>query len=861
MTTYATLTPVRLTPGIRVGPYEVVALLGAGGMGEVYRARDTRLGRDVAIKFVAEAVGGDGASLERFEQEAKVAGSLNHPNVVVVFDVGRHEGAPYLVTELLQGETLRQRLAKGPIALDQALDWAAQVARGLAAAHAQGRHPPRREAGEHLHHPRRAREAAGFRHRQAHRGARRGSWSRQLLDSTAGGSEMTVEGQVFGTPSYMSPEQVRGEPVDARTDLFSLGAVLHEMVTGERAFPAGPAVEIRYAILHHEPEALPPIVPPLVAQVVLRCLEKDPALRYQSARDLAFNLELLRSPTGSTPTATTTPDVTTKTSRWRRLRWPLLGTVAALGLLAAAFLIGRDTRPLMPSIDSLTFGLGTVSGARFSPEGRVVYSAAWNGQPPEVFSQSTESYEAQALGLRDMDLLGVSRTGELAVRLRTSGYFKGTLAVVPGAGGAPREVSEDVTEADWGPNGELAAVRVVGAGYRLEYPLGTPLFEAPLPIYSPRVSPQGDRVAFFASNPSDTGFLELVLVDRKGRTQTLSTANIENGLAWAPSGDEVWFDAWGSIWASPLSGGRRRVYQAVSNLRLEDISRDGRVLVNVHQPRREIAFIAAAQKDQRALGLFTLPVLATLSDDGRQVLFTAFPGEATAYLRPTDGSPPLKLGPGWASDLSPDGKWVLATSWDFHHGLSLLPVGAGTPRALPLPGLKVTGARWLHDRKRILFMGETAEDKQVRLYIVPIEGEAPVALPSRIAPNEAFEVSSDDRFVATRGLDAILTLYPLDGGTPVPLPELGRDADAIRWTAEGQLWARVADIPTRGRLVRFDIANRRVLEERTVAPADSTGLNFIGHMKLTLDGRAIAFDYGRTLGNLIILDGLAPPRR
>ena len=844
-----------------MGPYEVVALLGAGGMAEVYRAKDTRLGREVAIKFVSEALGGDGASLERFEREAKVAGSLNHPNIVALHDVGLHDGKSYFVTELLQGETLRARLAKGPAPMATALDWAAQMAKGLAAAHERGI-VHRDVKPENVFVTRDGQvKLLDFGIAKLLEAAQAAAPHPLMAETVSPSGRSMGTGTVLGTPGYMSPEQVRGDAVDARSDFFSLGAVLYEMLSGHRAFPAGPAVESSYAILHHEPEALPPIVPPLVAQVVLRCLEKDPALRYQSARDLAFNLELLRSTTGSTPTATTTPDVTTKTSRWRRLRWPLLGTVAALGLLAAAFLIGRDTRPLMPSIDSLTFGLGTVSGARFSPEGRVVYSAAWNGQPPEVFSQSTESYEAQALGLRDMDLLGVSRTGELAVRLRTSGYFKGTLAVVPGAGGAPREVSEDVTEADWGPNGELAAVRVVGAGYRLEYPLGTPLFEAPLPIYSPRVSPQGDRVAFFASNPSDTGFLELVLVDRKGRTQTLSTANIENGLAWAPSGDEVWFDAWGSIWASPLSGGRRRVYQAVSNLRLEDISRDGRALVNVHQARREIAFIAAAQKDQRALGLFTLPVLATLSDDGRQVLFTAFPGEATAYLRPTDGSPPLKLGPGWASDLSPDGKWVLATSWDFHHGLSLLPVGAGTPRALPLPGLKVTGARWLHDRKRILFMGETAEDKQVRLYIVPIEGEAPVALPSRIAPNEAFEVSSDDRFVATRGLDAILTLYPLDGGTPVPLPELGRDADAIRWTAEGQLWARVADIPTRGRLVRFDIANRRVLEERTVAPADSTGLNFIGHMKLTLDGRAIAFDYGRTLGNLIILDGLAPPRR
>ena len=225
-----------LAPGIRLGPYEVLSILGAGGMGQVYRARDTRLGRDVALKLMADAGVQDGPLLTRFEQEARLAGSLNHPNVVVVFDVGRHEGAPYLVTELLQGETLRQRLEKGPIALDQALDWAAQVARGLAAAHAQGV----------IH--RDVKPENIFITRGGHvklldfgiaklTEAPRGSSPKQLLDSTAGGSEMTVEGQVFGTPSYMSPEQVRGEPVDARTDLFSLGAVLQEMVTGERAFP------------------------------------------------------------------------------------------------------------------------------------------------------------------------------------------------------------------------------------------------------------------------------------------------------------------------------------------------------------------------------------------------------------------------------------------------------------------------------------------------------------------------------------------------------------------------------------------------------------------------------------------------
>src|SRR5271166_5938737 len=266
---------MRLTPGTHVGPYEVVALLRAGGMAEVYRAKDTRLGRDVAIKVVSETLGADGAFLERFEREAKLAASLAHPNIVALHDVGFHDGKPYLVTELLQGETLRERLAKGPIPLGTTLDWAAQMAQGLAAAHEQG-----------IVH-RDLKPENVFITRDGHVKlldfgiaklveAVQGASPHGLMDETAAPSgSSTGTGMVLGTPGYMSPEQVRGDPVDGRTDFFSLGAVLYD-----------------------EPEPLPSTVPPQMAQVVHRCLEKDPARRFHSAQDLAFHLELLRTPTG-----------------------------------------------------------------------------------------------------------------------------------------------------------------------------------------------------------------------------------------------------------------------------------------------------------------------------------------------------------------------------------------------------------------------------------------------------------------------------------------------------------------------------------------------------------------------------------
>jgi eukaryotic-like serine/threonine-protein kinase len=291
---------VRLTPGTRVGPYEVVALLGAGGMAEVYRAKDTRLGRDVAIKVVSEALGADAAFLERFEREARLAASVTHPNVVALHDVGMHDGKPYFVTELLQGETLRERLTKGPIPLATALEWAAQMAQGLAAAHERG-----------IVH-RDLKPENIFITRDGHVKlldfgiaklveAAQGATPHGLMDATVSPSgSSTGTGMVLGTPGYMSPEQVRGDPVDARTDFFSLGAVLYELLSGHRAFPSGSVVESGFAVLHNEPEALPSNVPAQVAQVVQRCLEKDAGRRFQSARDLAFNLELVRTPTGAT---------------------------------------------------------------------------------------------------------------------------------------------------------------------------------------------------------------------------------------------------------------------------------------------------------------------------------------------------------------------------------------------------------------------------------------------------------------------------------------------------------------------------------------------------------------------------------
>jgi tRNA A-37 threonylcarbamoyl transferase component Bud32 len=860
---------MRLTPGTRVGPYEVVALLGAGGMAEVYRARDTRLGRDVAIKVVSEALGSDGAFLERFDREAKLAASLAHPNIVALHDVGFHDGKPYFVTELLQGEPLRERLAKGPIPLTKALEWAAQMARGLAAAHERSivhrDLKPENVFVTRDGHVKLLDFGIAKLVEEVQTAAPDG-----LMDATVSPSgSSTGTGMVLGTPGYMSPEQVRGDAIDARTDFFSLGTVLYEMLSGSRAFPAGSVVESGYAILHNEPEPLPVTVPPQVAQVVNRCLEKDPARRFQSARDLAFNLELVRSPTGIAAATATVSGAPARPSRWRRWIWPLAATLALLGL-TAMYLVERGQRLRIPSVKQLTVRRGTVSAGRFTSDGRVLYSATWGAEPEEIFAQVPGTPDTQTLGVHAR-LLSISVQGDLAVSLQSVWYGigalgrGGTLALVPGAGGAPRGVTEDVVYADWSRTGELAVVRYVAGKRQLEYPLGTVLFETTGYILFPRVSPAGDAVAFW-NWPLEGSVMdrELTLVDRKGAVRHFLHEPYISGLAWTPSGEEVWFTDGRALWSSPLSGGRRLLYQSVSQIGLEDISRDGKVLLNVEDSSTEMEFVPPGEQRERDLTWLSANFLVAISDDGHKVLFTSLEnGGSFSYIRPTDGSSPLKLGPGWALALSPDEKWVLVEADEDQSMLSFLPVGVGVPKKLSA-SLNVAQARWLRDGERLVVTAQRKGDKQWRLFVMRIDGGAPTLLSEEPIGPYFLEVSRDDRLASVVGLDGTLIVYPLDGGHPISIPDLGKFSFPAGWTSEGHLWVSVTlkaspNLPSR--LLRYDIAKRRIVEERTLAPADLTGVELIGRICITPDSRNMAVEYSRSRGYLFLLDGLAAPRR
>ncbi len=392
-----------LSAGTRLGPYEVLSPMGAGGMGEVYRARDPRLGRDVAIKALPSAFSADADRLNRFEQEARAAAASNHPNILAVLDVGQHDGAPYIVSELLDGETLGERLRTGRLPVRKATEYAVQIARGLAAAHEKGIvHRDLKPANIFI--------TADGRVKILDFGLAKLTQVESIVSGMSAQPTTlpsTEPGMVLGTIGYMSPEQVRGLQVDHRSDIFALGAVLFEMLSGVRAFRGDTAADTMSAILNDDPRDLPIAdrhIPPALARIVDRCLEKSPAARFQSASDLGFALESVSSHSDET-TAAAAPRAG---AMGNRLAWALFGValVAAIALGALAT-IGRTgseaptlTSTILPPPDTAITDRGGSVGRRLalSPDGqRLAFTAAGRDRIIWLWVRRLDSLSAQKL--------------------------------------------------------------------------------------------------------------------------------------------------------------------------------------------------------------------------------------------------------------------------------------------------------------------------------------------------------------------------------------------------------------------------------------------------------------------------------
>ncbi len=860
-----------LAAGSKLGPYEIVAPLGAGGMGEVYRARDARLGREVAIKVLPASLSSDPERLRRFELEARAASALNHPNILSIYDIGSHEGAPFLVTELLEGETLRERLRSGLLPVRKAVEVGMQMAQGVAAAHEKGIvHRDLKPANIFLTRDGRA-KVLDFGLAKLTQRADSGLGETQSLERPA--DPQTEAGVVLGTASYMSPEQVRGKPADARSDIFALGTILYEMFSGRRTFEKESSAETMAAILKEDPPELcgeGKKIPPAVERVVRHCLEKNPAERYQSARDLAFNLESLTS------LSTTGAALPAPTARPRKWVIPIAATAVLITVAFAAFFAGKWRQRAMggrqATFVQMSYQPETVFSARFAPDGEtVVFSAAPEGNVPQLFVRRSDYPAPQPIGAPGMALLSVSSRGELAiltgVRHVAHFVFTGTLARMGLGGGAPREVLQNVQGADWNPVGSsFAVIREVNGESRLDYPIGTVLYQTAGYLSDLRFSPRGDRIAFF-EHPlryDDRGAVDVV--DLQGHKRELAQSfGGEEGLAWSGDGSTIYFSGWRAgdsfmvIHAVTLAGELRTVLGAVGDLLVKDVNQQGNLLANEDNDQYRLMALAPGANTERDLSWLDQSVDPFISSDGRNLLFTdendiaAGPNYAL-LLRKTDGSPVVRLGDGVALGLSPDGAWALSMIPGPPMRLELYPTGAGEKRVLERGDIQnYQSARFFPDGVHVLACGNQP-GRLTRCYIQNGAGGAPRPLTPE-GTTGGF-VSPTGKEVLVQDADGRAAIYSVEGGPAQPVPALTPQDTIIRWSPDGRAVLVFQPFEVPGRVEKVDFATGRRTLVREIAPADRTGVLRILGVAVADDEKSYAYAYDRDLSRLGVIEGV-----
>jgi sugar lactone lactonase YvrE len=850
-----------LQPGTKLGNYEIVGPLGAGGMGEVYRARDNSLQREVAVKILPASFSKDADRLRRFTQEAQATAALNHPNILSVYQIGQENGAPYIVSELLEGQSLREVLRGGALPVRKAVEYGAQIARGLAAAHGKGI-VHRDLKPENIFVTRDGRvKILDFGLAKLMQPERENAIEGETV------AVQTEAGMVMGTSGYMSPEQARGETVDQRSDIFSFGAILYEMLSGKKAFGGKSGAETMAAILREDPEAIEAArnISPALERIVQHCLEKEPDGRFQSAGDLAFDLESL---SGSTTAKAASAEAIR--GRKRTGVWIVAG-IAAAAIAGAAIGIGlHNSKPAALKWQRLTYQKGMVENARFAQDGKsVVYSAAWRGNPSEIFTTRPESPESRSLGLQHARLLSVSVRGELAV-LENAAHIaisvsSGTLARMPLEGGTPREVMQNAQFADWTPDGtSQAVVHLVNGRSVLEFPEGHSIFETGGFAASPRVSPSGKQVAFFEypARTGDAGSVQVADVSGKRKTISNNWADL-TGLAWSPDGKEVWFT--GSqdsgvvkLYGLSLDGTVREILHVPSDLRLMDVTRDGRVLIVVEAWHGEVYGKGPDQAQERDLSWFDFSIPQSLSRDGKWLLFgeagEAGGAQQTTYLRGIDGSTPTKLGEGSCDGLSPDNKFAVCGYASQPGPLTLMPTGSGTAKTLVDDHLlHAYTVGWLPDGKAILFVGLETGHLQ-RVYLESVDGQQRRAITPEGA--SAATLSPDASRVAATMASGKLVIYPVNGGESREV--LGTDGkeQICGWGKDGKSLFILENREVPATIVRLDIETGKRQLWKTITPAETSGVFFVAPVVIGVDEESYAYGINRRLTDLYVVEGL-----
>ena len=895
-----------LTSGTRLGPYEVESPIGAGGMGEVYRARDTRLGRDVAIKVLPNALTKDADRLRRFELEARTIAALNHPNILGIHDIGTHDGAPFLVSELLEGKTLRETLEAGSLPMRRSIEYALGIAQGLAGAHDKGIvHRDLKPENVFITMDGRV-KILDF------------GLAKLASPKESGNTEVTLTspatlpGVVMGTVGYMSPEQVRGDATDARADIFSFGAVLYEMLTGKRAFRRNTSAETMTAILREEPPELSDTGwhgPPGLQRILARCLEKNAERRFQSASDLAFAVESLSGSSSEiSARSMIRADVPAKPRRaW--LPWAV-AVLCSLALVAAVWRIGRGSAvKLQPKFARLTYEQGFPSNARFAKDGQtVVYSAQWNNDPLRVYTVRAEFPQSTKVDLPSAALLTLSSTGDMEVavdHVQESWFLYGTMAQTQMTGGTPRAQAKGVLAADYSPDGKtLAIVHRANRKVQLEYPegkviyatagyldyvrvspsgkevafaehpvygddrgwvsIGKVLYETPGWLTDVRISPDGRHIAFLEHPivPDDIGYV--AMVDLQGHYTKLTKQNAScHGLAWSPDGKEVWHTASihgeeAGLYAVDLSGHVRAVLRSPIEVQIQDISPSGEVLLESVRYNLEIG-VKQSAAPTRTIQTGGRTDLSTVSSDGQYMLLCHFEGsDYKIYITRTGVNSPVELGEGFGSGMTADNGWVAAMQVAKPHKLILYPTGAGQPREFDLGSLTAAfsgnenGVTFSRDGRLAMFTAyDTAHNFRDYLLDLTSGKVRPVSSSAtqdgKLSPDGTRAVATD---IAT-GKPMLLDVAP---GKTSAVPGVEAHEEVLGWSTDGAsllVWDQ--ELPAK--IYSLNLSNGRRQLIQTIETNGAVGAMY-GRVAVSGNGRVAAYRLRRGLYTIYTAVGL-----